>query len=846
MSTLHLLNYNNYYTRIVKQEATLSDYQGYQVKYNGSNNDPNGNSAIIEGVNFVAGNFVDTTQVVNWAGDIPNYILVVEDNIIKSRWFVINSEKTRGGQLTLTLHRDLVVDFYDVIINGDCFIEKAMLDDSDPMIYNSEDMTFNQIKTSETPLQDETKSAWIVGYCTSKTEDGDGNPLEIEADFNAAVGADEAVPGIANYKYYRYSNLAGNNREDLAGFPSIIAYCVYAKNGVTFPRVHKVCFNASGGQPCGVVQTTPAGGTSNPTGYGATDAVYSYGWNPTCRNTGLTWATSTVFSNVDKWVSAFRPYYSTLKSQLSAYIPIVSEADTIELNNENGKVIYDSSTQKYYQVAVTREENTWAETPIASGSMYDTFLNAYNARAAAYDNEAGNATGDWKDDIMGGTIPNASTFSVRTYGAKYTVTLTELSGYGGTGYKVKLGTDRYHLNDAPYDMFAIPYSDELKIYKNGVELFTANKLLAFQAVMALVRKYQAAGYIYDVQLLPYCPVRSMIKAGPIFDVGDAPVDYITRTTSPGESENIGVVIYASNSSDTFNIPFNITYDNKKVAAMCDVYRLCSPNYNGMFEFNAAMNEGVLYFNVDFTYKPFSPYIHLNPDFGGLYGQDFNDSRGLICGGEFSLPAVADQWDTYELQNKNYQNIFDRQIQNMEVNNSVQREKEIWGIVSGTVGAGVQGGVAGGMAGGGLPGALIGGAASGITSMIGGIRDYQLNQKLRSEALDYTKDMFGYQLGNIKALPYTLTRTTAFSYNNKIFPIIEYFTCTDEEKRALENKIKYNGMTVMRIGKISDFIRETSQGYIKARFIRPSLDYPFTGDYHILNAIAEEIYQGVFI
>lgn len=838
MYTLHLLKYNNYYNRIVKRESSLSAYGTYQVKSEGADVDTNGNSPVIEGVNFVVGNFIDTTQVVNWGGDVPDYLLAVEDNVIKSRWFVIYAEKTRGGQLLLHLHRDVIVDFYDVVVNAECFVEKAMLDDSDPMIFNSEDMTFNQIKRSETLLQDETRSAWIVGYCTSKTDEN------IEADFNAAVGADEAVAGIANYKYYKYSNLAGSSRQDLAGFPSIIAYCVYA----TYPGmgdVYKVCFNSNGGQPCGEVQTTASGGTSNRTGYDHTSLVYSAGWNPTCRNTALTISSSVPFTSVDKWVTAFKNYYSTLKAQLPNYIPISSEAETIELNGENGKIIYDSSTQKYYQVSIEKEKNAWAETPIAAGNMYDTFTAAYNIRAANYDAESGHSVGDWKSKVMLGTTPNSSTFAVRTYGAKYKVTLTALSGYGASGYNVKLGADRYHLNDAPYDMFAIPYSDDLKIYKNGAEILTANKLLAYQAVMALVRKYQSAGYIYDVQLLPFCPVRNMIKPGGIFDIGDAPVDYITSRNTAGITTNIGVVVYASNSSDTFNIPFQITYANKKIAAMCDMHRLASPNFNGIFEFNAAMNDGVNYFNVDFTYKPFVPYIHINPDFGGLYGQDFNDSRGLICGGEFSLPAVADQWDTYELQNKNYQNIFDRQVQNMEIKNSVQREQELWGMAAGVLGAGAQAGIAGNMVGGGL-GAGVASVVGVGASVAGGIRDYQLNQRLRSEALDYTKDMFGYQLGNIKALPYTLTRTTAFSYNNKIFPILEYFTCTDEEKRALESKIKYNGMTVMRIGKVVEFIREAQQGYVKARFIRQSDDYPFAGDYHILEAVADELFKGVFI
>lgn len=103
-------------------------------------------------------------------------------------------------------------------------------------------------------------------------------------------------------------------------------------------------------------------------------------------------------------------------------------------------------------------------------------------------------------------------------------------------------------------------------------------------------------------------------------------------------------------------------------------------------------------------------------------------------------------------------------------------------------------------------------------------------------------MFNYNLDNIRALPYSLAKTSALTYNNKIFPILEYYTCTDEEKQAFRDKLKYNGMRVGRIGNIIDFIRP-EQSYIKAKLIRLT-DIP--EDFHILNAIAEEMDKGVFI
>ena len=52
---------------------------------------------------------------------------------------------------------------------------------------------------------------------------------------------------------------------------------------------------------------------------------------------------------------------------------------------------------------------------------------------------------------------------------------------------------------------------------------------------------------------------------------------------------------------------------KKIKSQTDFYRLTSPNYNGTFEFNKTkLIDGILGFEADLTYKPYSPYIKINP------------------------------------------------------------------------------------------------------------------------------------------------------------------------------------------------------------------------------------------
>ena len=146
--------------------------------------------------------------------------------------------------------------------------------------------------------------------------------------------------------------------------------------------------------------------------------------------------------------------------------------------------------------------------------------------------------------------------------------------------------------------------------------------------------------------------------------------------------------------------------DKKIKNECDFYRFVSPNYNGLFEFkNTKLQDGLQTINIDCTYKPYTPYIKLNPNlFGSLYSNlDYNDSTGLICGGDFSIPMLSDAMVNYELSNRNYQAIFNRNIQNLDVNQRIAKEQQQF---QGVVGA-ITGGI-GGAGTGALAGAKIGG------------------------------------------------------------------------------------------------------------------------------------------
>ena len=157
--------------------------------------------------------------------------------------------------------------------------------------------------------------------------------------------------------------------------------------------------------------------------------------------------------------------------------------------------------------------------------------------------------------------------------------------------------------------------------------------------------------------------------------------------------------------------------------------------------------------------PFNPYIRVAPIWGGLYGINEDEVRGLVCSGDYSLPRVNDAWATYQQNNKNYEAIFNRQIDNMDTMRTYQRAEDIVSAVVGTAGGATIGSKFGGLAGG-----LVGG----IGGAIAGAADITLNELRYQENRSYATDIHEMQLGNIQAMPRTLSKTTAFNIDNRYF------------------------------------------------------------------------------
>lgn len=899
-----LKGYNNYFNRIIKGYETIAEYlaelgAGNYFLYS-------------KEVNYNPADNVSTKLVMNDCPFEPDYLIYVDDqsNII-SRWFVMETVKTRQGQFEHTLRRDVIYDYHEGLLSSPVYVQKGMLQDNDPFILNSEGMSFNEIKTEETLLKDNTKSAWVVAYVAKDTFVGAPNVQvpdetildyttleEIAQENNIDIDVLIALFDGATHKYISgtftfkaWANFLDNSALELyiSSYRDTDFNSVGYQQGPDWHTPTSDCFAKIGGQ--------------------AVNWEYNLKTNQ---------AAGKLFSDaLDNHINDIKELWPSFTGD-----NFVSAELIAKLQNVNKPIFINGLYKRIKITALTSREAKYS-LPITGdlGTIINQFASAWNATQSDPELQL--------TDISGGTF-----FLNNVKETDFTAVLETITDSSDIpSVEITFSSTHNVINDQVYDMIAMPYND---IEVEGANI-TSNGSVAQKIAQALAIKETEK--IYDVQLLPYCPFPEAISSNGItidnltehqdydfilrhnavltesknidrseYSVIPQPDGIMATYTwspalgdmiSPGilnfgyqaQRPNLGtvtmtriegtdtfeiivncedltalnkilvsvwveyksnrtvnesVVLYPKKSSFSVNIEHQLSLrDSMKIESQCNKYRLVSPNYQGSFDFNVAKNGGSCSgFIAECTYKPYSPYIKVVPQFSYLYGTNFGDARGLICGGDFSLPRLNSAWEQYEFQNKNYQNIFNREIQSLDLEQSIEQRMR---AVSGGVGiltGGVAGAAGGAMASGNWIGAVVGGVAGTAGSAIGFGLDMDYLARQQRDQRTLAIDKFNYQLGNIKALPYTITKVGTFDINSKIWPFIEYYTCTEQEKTALENKILFESMTVMRIGYVRDYYGIFGEPrYFKGELIRNT---ELAEDNHIFEAIYAELLKGVYI
>lgn len=1008
MTILLLNGYNNYFNRIVKQEASITAYKEAStsyLEYAGVNFDMQDGilTSLVVGsesqqklIPAVAPATEPTNEVLKF-DDLgsPDYLICHENNVIKSRWFVIESVKVRGGQYKLALKRDVLTDFNSQIMNSPCFVEKGWIQDvNNPLLLNPEGMVFNQRKYGEALLRDNTNCAWLVGYLKKDMSEAQ----------SVSYTFPDAVAGAVELDEFNWADCVTLNNIDGTSEAPL-------KKAVQYNEGDSTCkFRIWYGVP------------GNPFNVSNTRLSFSLAGNSYDSMVGMLnqdWEglTSTAFDvdishnaqastiNSAKKIARELFEHTFQYSNINRYFNNLIAATKYSVVQGNSLVDAAEDISKYNGQIVVKNNKVYRLT-IGQGTdkSFDTYYTGEDTICNDYLSALEYTPMTGVDVERNTDNPSKKKVKITLKYKEYSIVANEIVLDETVQFTLPASVNRNDCSDALYDMFCMPISpgclglgepvdgrnpmDTNTVFYIGddseenpqyifVDAISEIELAIAQKLATKLGAGESAGNLYDLQILPYCPLDlngelNNTAYGPtygkyVIDVSGLASEYMTVITN-GSNAPCGIVFYPQKANFAKNIDYQVantsehyewvtivnpvlkaqgTHDglplyrfaefpykvtdgtweigpnlnntnsnliiedgltedeceyislsvssglqspallltstefptppegqeysytftgdftikvlahwimqddalDKKVQNECDFYRLTSPNYNSFYEFKKTkLFNGIKSLRAICTYKPLTPYIKVNPDLNdSLYSyRDYNDNIGLMLSGDYSLPMLSDAMINYELQNRNYQAIFNRQVQNLDVNQRIAKEQQQFQGLVGAITAPVTGGLAGAATGakagpyGAIAGAVVGVAGGAALGGVGYAKDMEWLQQQQYEARDFAVDQFQYQLGNIQALPQSMTKSTPLSFNNKVWPILEYFTCKDEEKEVLKNKLKYNGMTIMAIGQLKDYM--INSGYLKGKMIR-FLD--LNDDSHIANAIYEEVDKGFY-
>lgn len=860
---IHLYNYKNYYNRYSDKFDTIQGYSPYLIK------------TLFDVHNFDYGDGINVTHNINYydtdVKDKCNYVIVEADDGSFTRWYVIDGNHLRDDKEYVQLKRDVVADFWTFIKNADCYVKKAILKGNgfvpygyDPLIFNKENFSLNQVKTDEVLIKrhegpqgtitDYDNIPWVVGFMDNKTQDV---TTRVVFKDGSTVHRFRTLSEFPLYTYLQDSTTLEFPTSIYFGGDGNISI-VATQDGSTLPMAHwtdtdykGLVFNIRKGYDW---HNCVASSKS------ATDSAIKFDGDKAWLNSD---------GSITSITFGVQPAGRFIKSVLAS----LEETDEVKLakENVNGKIvditdlqaqvdkysngyIYIEDTDTVYKLSsseVLRRETKVIDLQNLMGEdepELDKYVSGVYWKAQNdsdfFFTQSGSGLGDIKCSAL---FKNISVSFDEQYG-----------GY----YQYKMSAKARQLSDAPYKMFCLPLGDFT--YSNVSTTADMTNLIA-----ADISTYHTGTDLLDLQVVPYCPFR--FGGSFTYDVDYSP---IYEEYTGGGHGTVGRIYWCSScqGSFEFTIPISpLTYENLKVSNEAEFYRLCAPDYSNVYEYSLAKNVYNNDLYVYYYYKPYSSSTIVVPKYTGyLYNKPFNadgraDARGLICTGGFAMTQSGDAFAQYERQNVNYMKAFNREIKSIDLQNQYQSELEKWQLISGVISGASSGAstisTVGGAIGGGLGagiGAGIGAVAGGVGSYLVGQHNRELNENLRDEAKDLKQDLFGYNLGNIKALPNTLSTITSMTQANKYFPYVERYCCTERELQMIKDKITFNGMTVNAIGKYIDYKDNRFQRYpdvdnthnfFQAQLIHLDNISPterFNGDYHVVNTIADELAKGIYV
>lgn len=820
---------------------------------------------LLENINFEDTNGLTCQLTINVDYDLAtdeylyyNYCYNTTDN---TRWFITACTKPRQAQYVYTLVRDVIIDYYDGIIHSDAIIKRAnQITPVTGLAQYKKTMNLSQIKKREIVLDDGVGKGWIYVYIAKNgrltAQDGYFKIPKVQNAWNTTFTLTDAIISELStkklmvmsdmYAWFYIENKETNfwmgiTKDDKYKIKSNNSICTFELND--FDSIERHYINNNKALPS---ETT-----------------------------------------IQEFISAnYQDYLTYIKSK-SEYL--INE-DYNTLAGLNGQVIADTSG-KLYTVNVTSY-------PSLTGEY---FVNGTEDQSKAIADKF-----DW--------LYTGTSLHFNLVGQAYTITFTPVTEWSSYYYRIPISwiNNRVSTNDCLYDIMAFPI--ECKAVTNfladsgiPIENYGAVIDTSYTDTMNFVQALKTAmgDAIYDIQWLPYGPFdydtnsttgvgfyklinkqgytetkatfinttetttytsdnTSSTHTGSQTNLVESHANQVSTGCCSSETvlqSNVAWINLSSNnyhktvSKSVFTKSTN--YLKNRIRNETTFLRLCGPNWNSTFEFSDIYNDGLNGYIIDMTLKPYNPFVRIQPLFGGLYGSNYNDPRGLILKGDFSIEQTTEAYRNYQLNNRNYDLIFNRNLQSLDLKNSVALRSDSLNtaldslsIVTGAISGASSGAITGAMTGNAI-GAGAGAITGAVTGVVGGVADLainnqirDMNKSLRLDQRDATLKQYQYQLGNIVALPDTLTRSSSFDAMYRVYPVLEVYSCSDEEKAQLNLSIKWNGLEINQMSTLKEQIEyQSGELFISAELLR---FYGSSINDQIYAAINERLSSGIYI
>ena len=699
---------------------------------------------------------------------IPTYVMDLDSGW---RWFVSGITQLRTKKYQISLLRDMISEHPELWSNERAYISAGTATNYNK--YKRWDLPYTNTKVSQQRLPINGKSSFFVFYVNEQHESGGAIS---ETDLNLSY---VSIPGITGFDY------------TVSSLSDIPSYAFVNAGYVNLWTRHRASIRTRMDTGNGIF------GSWQGRQY-AWDYDSLTGFNPSgpydvAEHNEV--FIPTTFWKVRDNQNGCRSQFQTATSNFISAVesnrfsePIITQSQFNDLEAYVDKIIYNSGDSKVYRIRATYKTIFTPLGPSQCSTEASSFLSALRNipfPQATNTSRILDATGEWVTFYSERKICNYTLEELGTATAfDFTFPANTRKLPKSAVRCVNIVSDSNHSDDEIAQCLMLAQT-------NGIN------------------PDNTTGRILDIQYLPFSVATTTNS------------DFIVNANDELIAEPIEV--------DDFSYFTNLT-DLTDINKETDTIKIVSPSRASQYIFRPYDNDGNMEFTTKITLRPYTSAIYVRPSTKGLLQQDWDDKDCLIIQEDFSLTNVSSEWTQYVYQNRTYLNAFERQLQGREFERSWERRIEQENMRADEWNARAMSAQKSSTYTGNLP--IISSIASAVGTawrdsqyMAAAQLDREYNEALYQEGISLSKDLFEYQLENIKSQPLIPSKVTTIDCKFLDGIYLEFYSTNQTELNAITQYYAYNGNRIDDYGAFVDYWGPFVRGkiIISQHYTQPEID-----------------------